>query len=66
MRGGARIQVNVPDPRHDDLLGDPTHVRPVTLDTLGPVGQRFNRRSACSQQAEHAARADHQHKFRRE
>lgn len=42
-RDGARIQVNVPDPRHDDFLGDPTHVRPVTLDTLGLFSQRFNR-----------------------
>ncbi|HVC12183.1 MAG TPA: hypothetical protein VNE59_11135 [Burkholderiales bacterium] len=47
-RGGARIQVNVPDPRHDDFLGDPTHVRPVTLDTLGLFSQRFNREALAA------------------
>lgn len=29
-QGGARIHVVVPHPRHDNFLGDPTHVRPVT------------------------------------
>lgn len=31
---GARIRIIVPHPRHDDFLGDPTHVRPITLDLL--------------------------------
>ena len=27
---GAEIIINVPHPRHDHFIGDPTHVRPVT------------------------------------
>ena len=26
----ARVQINVPHPRHDHFIGDPTHVRPIT------------------------------------
>jgi len=40
---GARIRVHVPDPRHESFLGDPTHVRPVTPDTLALFSQSFNR-----------------------
>jgi hypothetical protein len=29
-RDGARIEIHVPHPRHDDFIGDPTHVRPIT------------------------------------
>jgi hypothetical protein len=29
-RGGARVHIVVPHPRHDNFIGDPTHVRPVT------------------------------------
>ena len=29
-KSGAIIQVNVPHPRHDDFIGDPTHVRMIT------------------------------------
>lgn len=47
-RDGARVQVNVPDPRHDDFLGDPTHVRPVTLDVLGLFSRRFNREAIAA------------------
>jgi len=28
------IQINVPHPRHDNFINDPTHVRPVTPQTL--------------------------------
>lgn len=31
---GARVQIVVPHPRHDNFLGDPTHVRPVTHQVL--------------------------------
>ena len=26
---GAKVEINVPHPRHDDFLADPTHVRPI-------------------------------------
>src|SRR5688572_28319543 len=29
-RHGAVVHIIVPHPRHDDFLGDPTHVRPIT------------------------------------
>ncbi|MBI5792155.1 MAG: hypothetical protein HZA63_11830 [Rhodocyclales bacterium] len=29
-RNGAELFINVPHPRHDVFIGDPTHVRPVT------------------------------------
>lgn len=31
---GARIQIDVPHPRHDNFIGDPTHVRAVTPEML--------------------------------
>lgn len=31
---GCTVQINVPHPRHDNFLGDPTHVRPITPKTL--------------------------------
>ncbi len=40
-RSAARVTIVVPHPRHDDFLGDPTHVRPVT----GPGLELFNRKS---------------------
>lgn len=33
-RPGARVEVNVPHPRHDAFLGDPTHVRAIIPATL--------------------------------
>jgi hypothetical protein len=42
---GGRVRVHVPDPRHETFLGDPTHVRPVTLDTLALFSQAFNRQT---------------------
>ena len=34
-KDGAMIQVNVPHPRHDNFLNDPTHVRAITPEVLG-------------------------------
>jgi hypothetical protein len=31
---GARVEIAVPHPRHDNFLGDPTHVRVVTAQVL--------------------------------
>lgn len=33
-RGGALITIHVPHPRHDNFIGDPTHVRVVTPQVL--------------------------------
>ncbi|APW37328.1 hypothetical protein RD110_09090 [Rhodoferax koreense] len=33
-RNGAVIAIHVPHPRHDNYLGDPTHVRPITPQSL--------------------------------
>lgn len=43
---GALVQINVPDPRHDHFIGDPTHVRPVTEGMLSLFSQSLNRRLA--------------------
>ena len=42
-RPGAIVQINVPHPRHDDFLNDPTHVRPITPDMLCLFSKRQNR-----------------------
>jgi len=39
---GAEIQINVPHPRHDNFLGDPTHVRPLLPQTLSLFDARLN------------------------
>lgn len=44
---GALARIHVPDPRHESFLGDPTHVRPVTLDTLALFSQTFNRQTVA-------------------
>ena len=31
---GASVVIHVPHPRHDNYLGDPTHVRPITPQSL--------------------------------
>ena len=46
-RDGARIEITVPHPRSDHYLGDPTHVRPVTLPMLNLFDQRLNREWAA-------------------
>lgn len=45
---GALVQINVPDPRHDDYLGDPTHVRPITNHVINLFSQRLNRSWAAT------------------
>ncbi len=39
-RHDATVDIRVPHPRHDAFLADPTHVRPVTLDTLAMFSRR--------------------------
>lgn len=39
---GAVVQINVPHPRHDNYLADPTHVRPITPMTLALFSRRNN------------------------
>ncbi|MEI7430146.1 MAG: glycosyltransferase family 9 protein [Betaproteobacteria bacterium] len=46
-RDGARIEIIVPHPRSDHYLGDPTHVRPVTIPMLQLFDQRLNREWAA-------------------
>ncbi len=40
---GAEILIVVPHPRHDDFLGDPTHVRPITPDSLKLFSKEANK-----------------------
>ena len=41
-RPGAKVRIEVPHPRHDDFIADPTHVRIVTPDVLGLFSKRNN------------------------
>lgn len=41
---GAKIEIVVPHPRHDDFLNDPTHVRPITLNVLALFSKSWNRK----------------------
>ena len=41
---GAIIQINVPHPRHDDFISDPTHVRAVMPLSLALFNQAENKR----------------------
>jgi predicted SAM-dependent methyltransferase len=41
-KGGATIQVNVPHPRHDHFLEDPTHVRAVTPEMFNMFSKKHN------------------------
>jgi predicted SAM-dependent methyltransferase len=43
-RPGARIQINVPHPRHDDFTNDPANVRSITPDTLAHFSKKQNQR----------------------
>jgi len=38
----AKIQIIVPHPRHDSYLADPTHVRPITEETIRLLSRRVN------------------------
>lgn len=42
-RNGALITIEVPHPRHDGFLSDPTHVRPILPSTLALFDQSLNR-----------------------
>ena len=37
---GAKLRIVVPHPRHDDFLGDPTHVRAITPELLSLFSRR--------------------------
>jgi len=39
---GCRIHIHVPHPRHDNFLGDPTHVRPIMPQMLSLFDRRKN------------------------
>ncbi len=41
-RSGASVTIVVPHPRHDDFLGDPTHVRPITAPGLALFDRKLN------------------------
>lgn len=41
-RDGALVRITVPHPRHDDFLGDPTHVRPITVAGLQLLSRKAN------------------------
>lgn len=38
----AEVLIQVPHPRHDDFITDPTHVRAITPQTLGHLSRRNN------------------------
>lgn len=38
----SRIEINVPHPRHDNFIGDPTHVRVITPQVLTLFDKRLN------------------------
>ena len=42
MGGDPKVQINVPHPRHDDFLNDPTHVRPVTAEMMALFDRSLN------------------------
>lgn len=39
---GAIIDIEVPHHRHDEFFGDPTHVRPYTVDTFRLFSKKYN------------------------
>jgi len=42
-RKDAVVVIHVPHPRHDNYLGDPTHVRPITPQSLSLFDAELNR-----------------------
>jgi hypothetical protein len=42
-RDGAKIMIAVPHPRHDSFISDPTHVRPITPESINLFSQAANR-----------------------
>jgi len=47
-RNGATIYIEVPHPRHDNFLGDPTHVRPITPQSLDLFSKKHNQASIAA------------------
>lgn len=43
-RDEALIKINVPHPRHDNFIGDPTHVRAITPGTLSLFDLELNKK----------------------
>ena len=41
---GAKIDIRVPHPRHDDFIADPTHVRPITVLGLQLYNKDLNKK----------------------
>ncbi|HEX7885281.1 MAG TPA: hypothetical protein VF474_04830 [Phenylobacterium sp.] len=41
-RPGCRIHIHVPHPRHDNFIGDPTHVRPIIPQMLRLFDRQLN------------------------
>ena len=41
---GAKIDIRVPHPRHDDFIADPTHVRPITVLGLSLYDKELNKK----------------------
>ena len=39
----ATVRINVPHPRHDNFIGDPTHVRVISPQVLSLFSKRLNR-----------------------
>lgn len=39
---GAKVDIVVPHPRHDDFMNDPTHVRPITLNVVALFSKSWN------------------------
>lgn len=42
LRPGGRALINVPHPRHDNFVGDPTHVRAIMPETLKLFDRQLN------------------------
>ena len=45
---GALIDITVPHPRHEDFIGDPTHVRAITPYSFRLFSKAFNKVSTAS------------------
>lgn len=41
-KNNAVIDVIVPHPRHDYFFGDPSHVRPITIEMMSRFSKKFN------------------------
>ena len=41
-KDGATIQINVPHPRHDNFINDPTHVRIITPEVISLFSKKLN------------------------